>query len=234
MNKIKRIIIILSIALLLSILLIAYIFMSGNSFVVKNNVVYADDNNISIELYETNPDDGDQMITPFMFPGDSYTETYEIKTYYTGNIKLYYRIFNYDELSSFISEFNGKVYGARIKVVVDSEEKYNGLFKDLPDNFVISKNQNSSDITTYSITLSLDKGMQSDYTLDNGKFQDKEMKFDMEWWVEGGKPIPIPHTGIDDIAKEVINSPTTYVILTITLGLIFIVILRRDKKHYEK
>lgn len=234
MNKIKRVIIILSIALLLSILLIAYIFISGNSFVVKNNIVYADENKLSIELYETNPNDGDQIATPYMFPGDSYKKEYEIKAYYTGSIKLYYRIFNYDELSSFISEVDDRIYGARINIFINGTEEYNGLFKDLPEYFVISKNQSSSDITTYSITLSLDKGMQSDYTLDNGKFQDKEMKFDMEWWVEGGKPMPIPHTGVDGIAKEVTNNPTTYALIIVALSIGFIVLLKKDRKDYEK
>lgn len=233
MKKIKKIIIILAIALILSILLIAYVFISGNSFIVKNNVVHAEDSSINIELYETNPDDGDQMITPFMFPGDSYTKTYQIKAYYTGNIKLYYKILNYDELSLFISEVNDNVYGARIQVNIDGKEEYNGLFKDLPEYFVVSKNQKSSDITTYSITLSLDKGVQSDYTLDNGKFQDKEMKFDMEWWVEGGKPMPIPHTGVDGFIKDAASNPTTYVIILVALSVGFIVFLRREKKDYE-
>lgn len=234
MKKIKRAIIILAIALLLSILLIAYVFISGNSFIVKDNVVYAEDSNLSIELYETNPNDADQMITPFMFPGDSYTKTYEIKAYYTGNVKLYYKIFNYNELSSFVSEVGDKVYGARVKVVIDGKEEFNGLFKDLPEYFIVSKNQKSIDITTYSITLSLDKGVQSDYTLDNGKFQDKEMKFDMEWWIEGGKPMPIPHTGVDGFFKDVASNPTTYVIILVALSIGFIVFLRKEKKDYEK
>lgn len=233
MNRIKRIIIILSIALLLSILLIAYVFISGNSFIVKNNVIYAEDNKLSIELYETHPNNSDQIVTSYMLPGDKYTKEYKIKAYYTGNIKLYYRVFNCDVLSSFISEDGDKVYGARIKVVIDGIEEYNGLFKDLPEYFVVSKKQKDSDITTYNITLSLDKGMQSDYTLDNGKFQNEKMKFDMEWWVEGGKPIPIPHTGVDGIAKEVINSPTTYVLLIVTLSIGFIVFLKKDRKEYE-
>lgn len=238
-NRTNRIIFILAIALVLSIILISLLVTSGKYSIVKDNTIYAESysNKYTIELKKDHEKDNDRFITPAMLPGDSVSKDYDLRAYYRGNVSIHFRIHNYDGLNRLMDTYydeDGEVikeYGPRVMVIIGGNEYYNGFFKNLPSEFVIKRKLDKWDIETikYQIVLSLDEGVTSDYTLDNGKFQNKEESFDMEWWIEGGTPYTPPITGINDL----VNNPNTYVFLIAVIGVAFVVYFARRKKEYE-
>ena len=240
-NRINKVIVVLIISLLVSFILIYFLMINSDTAIVKDNVIYADEvENKTIELYKEHECDGDRFITPFMFPGDSTSKVYQLEAYYKGDIKIYYRIYDYDSFYKLMDiqyDKNRNVvkeYGPRIRVIIDGEEYYRGFVVDLPESFVIERSAKgkTAEKISYKLILSYDKEVDSDYTLDSGMYQGEVAHFDMEWWVEGGTPYKPPITGVDGVS-EVINNPNTYVLIIAGVSVICIVFLARRKKDYE-
>lgn len=219
MNKSKRIIKVLFVVLITSILLILYVFVSGKYSIIKNNRIYAEDDEKlpTVYLHSDNPKDNKTIEVYDMFPGDEIYQGYNVQVHYKGNVHLHFSIDNFNE-----SELRDVL---KFTIKRENEVLFDDYASKLPDCYSLglsSKDKKIQDVN-YSITVSLDTSVGNEY-------QNKQVKFDLSWWATEDGGHLIPKTGIDGGA---LTNPNTYAILIVFISIIFIVFLARRKKEYE-
>ena len=171
-------------------------------------------------LYRANPD----VNTPFnvanMFPGDSVTKYFCIKTTYKNTVTVRYHA---DIRQG--GEKSAEVLKCRIKLLSTGEVLYDGIIRDMPKslNHTLPYIQTSDDSELYyEITAYLDTSVGNDYA-------NKSLTADFRWWVEEESNLDNPNTGI-------LTTMLPWIIISaaFVLVIILLVLKRRKEKQNEQ
>ncbi|MGN0114256.1 MAG: hypothetical protein ACI396_02905 [Acutalibacteraceae bacterium] len=236
-NKIKTVIVILSVLLGLSIvvlcatLVLGYINQSKPAtFSLPNNIISPEKGNSNsadftaslpnsskaegLYLYSANPDDNTSFNVLNMFPGDSITKYYCVKTTYKNSVTVRYHA---DIRQG--GEKLAEVLKCRIKLLTTGDVLYDGLIRDMPKSlnhtlpYIQSRGESE---LYYEITAYLDTSVGNDYT-------NHSLTADFRWWVEEESNLDNPDTGV-------FAAMTPWIIISAAIVLVIILLVLKRRK----
>lgn len=241
-NSVKLLIILLSVLLGISIvalcisLVIGYINQSKPTSVsVPDNIITPEKSKFDsadftaalpnsakaegLYLYSANPNDNTSFNVSNMFPGDSFTKYYCVRTTYKNSVTVRYHA---DIRQG--GEKLAEVLKCRIKLLTTGEVLYDGVIKDMPKSlnhtlpYIQSRGESE---LYYEITAYLDTSVGNDYA-------NRSLTADFRWWVEEENNLDNPNTGV-------FVTMTPWIIISAAFVLVIILlVLKRRKKGGSK
>lgn len=194
-----------------------YVFLVNGNSILKGNKIYAD-SSLEIELYDGKEDDNKPFtLDGNFFPGDYYSQEYNVKVHHDGKAVVHFNVINFSEskLSEILS----------CKVVINNEYvAYEGLLSELIETIDYDLSKRDGDIVNYEITIGIPVETGNEY-------QGLSYSCDFEWSADGKhlRPIP-PSTGIDGF----INNSFDIGWIVIAICILLLVFIRKSRKDYER
>lgn len=144
-------------------------------------------NNVTIRLYQNQPEDNQPFQVGNMFPGDTANGSYRLLVSYRGEVTVH---FNAKIQPG--GEKLSKVLRVRVTMGSATEPIYDGLLRDLSDlTYPLSSSGRTTDELLYQVVVYLDTSIGDEY-------QNCTLTADFHWWVEesdSGILIIPPQTG---------------------------------------
>ena len=201
----------------------------------------------TIELFKNKESDNEPFNVVNMFPGDTYTNYYNVKVNYHSNITVHFNVDITSEENIYLADDRpeedidtdqdntnndnhklSEVLKVKINVLnLDNNKSktlYDGLMKDISDDdssitYDLSSSTSTSSKLGYEIIVYLDTSVNNDY-------QHKALTADFNWWVEDRKNLEpsdnilwkVVDTGVG--IDYIANNTSTYLMINIFLLLL--------------
>ena len=185
----------------------------------------------TIELFKNKESDNEPFSVYNMFPGDTYTNYYNVKVNYHSNVTVHFKANikdGYDVLAEVL----------KVEIKINNESKYNGLMKDMPSSIEYNLSTSTSTLSelNYEIKVYLDTSVNNDY-------QNSSLKANFNWWIPETKSLDpsdnilwkVVDTGVG--LDYIANNTSTYLMINICLfilSLSLIIYLKSILNKYGK
>lgn len=131
-------------------------------------------NTVALTLKKHHAEENEPFHASNLFPGDGVEKDYRVKVSYKKSVTVHFRIDiqkGYEKLA--------EVMKCQVISGNDGKVLYDGMMKDIPkiDRYLSTGSQATEDLK-YTIKAYLDTSVGNEY-------QNKELKADFYWWVEG-------------------------------------------------
>ena len=223
---------------------------SNNTNINNNSSNNTNSNKVeetTIELFKNKESDNEPFSVYNMFPGDTYTNYYNVKVNYHSNITVHFNVDITSEENIYLADDRpeedidtdqdntnndnhklSEVLKVKINVLnLDNNKSktlYDGLMKDISDDdssitYDLSSSTSTSSKLRYEIIVYLDTSVNNDY-------QHKALTADFNWWVEDRKNLEpsdnilwkVVDTGVG--IDYIANNTSTYLMINIFLLLL--------------
>lgn len=166
---------------------------------------------LDISLYYNHSSDNSSFDVPNMFPGDSVSNTYNVKVSYHDKVRL---IFNVD----YLDQYATLAEVMHIKLSLNNNVLYDGLLKDFNDvSYTLYSDNNKTEVLKYDVTMSLDTSVDNDY-------QHEKLKLDFIWSIDKDDSSNLINTGYS-------SNIILWISLIILSLIMFIYLYRRNNSN---
>ena len=148
--------------------------VASNQTISGTSSSEASENTVALTLKKHHAEENELFHASNLFPGDRVEKDYRVEVSYKKSVTVHFRIDiqkGYEKLA--------EVMKCQVISGNDGKVLYDGLMKDIPkiDRYLTTGSQATEDLK-YTIKAYLDTSVGNEY-------QNKELKADFYWWVEG-------------------------------------------------